>query len=76
MRRRRRRRRRTDLVTAGSGSTPRGLAVEWSAYHRDTCHRWSVVKNYITWLVTSLKNCLKVPSARGRLSWGVLVGAD
>ena len=35
-RRRRRRSRMSDLVMVGSGRTPRGLGVEWSAYHRDT----------------------------------------
>ena len=58
----------TVVVVAGSGWTPRGLAVEWSRYQRAIWACWLG----LTSLVTSLKNCLWEASASGRLSWGVL----
>jgi len=50
----------TILVMAGSGFTPSGLGVEWSAYQSETCE------------VTSLKNWRKAPFFNGKLSCGVL----
>ena len=72
------------LVTSGSGCTPRGFGVEWSAYQTPT---W-VIKSpnhqetkssvfltiALTFEVTSLKNCRKVPFFNGKLSCGVLEG--
>ena len=46
----------TVVVTAGSGWTPSGLGVEWSAYQSETSE------------VTRRKNCLQPDWDRGRLS--------
>ena len=72
------------LVTSGSGCTPRGFGVEWSAYQTPT---WVIkspnhqetkssvfLTTALTFEVTSLKNCRKVPFFNGKLSCGVLEG--
>ena len=73
---------RTIFVIAGSGVTPRGFGVEWSAYQRDTWDKVMIFfvfeirtmrpEIFLTWEVTSLKNCRKAPVFNGKLSCGVL----
>ena len=72
------------LVTSGSGCTPRGFGVEWSAYQTPTWvnkspnHQETKLSVFLrialTFEVTSLKNCRKVPFFNGKLSCGVLEG--